>query len=119
MSSKGTFNRVVRTYDQCALCNVINPFLTIDHKLPLVKGGTDEIKPTLEGSHGAGNASIPILVFTCMVIIFLYGDWFLCQLYHMAQGIVDRRFNRYYVFKALAKPCYSSGWLYFHAIFRC
>jgi 5-methylcytosine-specific restriction endonuclease McrA len=44
MSSKGAFNRVVRTYGyKCALCNSINPHLTIDHKLPLIKGGTSDI----------------------------------------------------------------------------
>ena len=33
----------------------------------------------------------------------LYANEFLCQLYLMAQGIIERRFNRYVVFKALGK----------------
>ena len=30
----------------------------------------------------------------------IYGERFLCQLFHTAQGIVDRRFNRYDIFIA-------------------
>jgi hypothetical protein len=29
----------------------------------------------------------------------IYGQRFLCQLFHTAQGIVDRRFNRYDIFR--------------------
>ena len=35
--------------------------------------------------------------------IQLFANEFLCQLYHMAQGIIERRFNRYAVFRALRK----------------
>lgn len=43
MTSHGKFNRVVRQFGyRCAICNTINPHLTIDHKLPKVRGGTSD-----------------------------------------------------------------------------
>lgn len=43
-SSKGPFNRVVRTYGyRCFNCRVVNPFLTIDHIIPKSKHGTSNI----------------------------------------------------------------------------
>lgn len=37
----------------------------------------------------------------------LYGNEFLCRLYRMAQHLVERRFNRYVVFRALEKHSIS------------
>jgi 5-methylcytosine-specific restriction endonuclease McrA len=43
MNSHGKFDRVVRTYGyRCALCNTVNPHLTVDHKLPKIRGGTSD-----------------------------------------------------------------------------
>lgn len=44
MRSHGKFDRVVRTYGyKCAICNTINPSLTVDHKFPKSRGGTSDI----------------------------------------------------------------------------
>jgi predicted restriction endonuclease len=44
MRSHGRFNRVVREQGyRCAICNTINPHLTIDHRLPKIRGGTSDI----------------------------------------------------------------------------
>ncbi len=43
MRSHGAFNRVVRQNGyRCISCNVVNPHLSVDHKLPKIRGGTSE-----------------------------------------------------------------------------
>ena len=37
----------------------------------------------------------------------IYGEWFLCKLYEMAQGIIERRFDRTEVFDALGKNTFE------------
>jgi len=39
----------------------------------------------------------------------LYGNRFLCQLYRIAQGIIERRFNRYDIFRALGLRSIDEG----------
>lgn len=44
MSSKGAFNRVARAHGyRCFRCNVVNPFLSVDHITPKSKGGTYDV----------------------------------------------------------------------------
>ena len=43
MNSHGKFDRVVRAYGyRCAICNTVNPHLTVDHKLSKMRGGTSD-----------------------------------------------------------------------------
>jgi 5-methylcytosine-specific restriction endonuclease McrA len=44
MTSHGKFDRVVRTYGfRCAICNVINPSLSVNHIKPKSRGGESDI----------------------------------------------------------------------------
>jgi 5-methylcytosine-specific restriction endonuclease McrA len=46
MTSHGEFDRVVRKYGyRCALCNTINPSLSIDHIIPNSRGGQVGVWP--------------------------------------------------------------------------